>query len=101
MATHPYHDGTFPNISAYAYDDFTTGFTDAQGIEHRRLLWQKTGTDSTFEWVANGRLYPAIVDPVTPANDRPAFYGPDIDDATGEWSRAVIERASAYPVWVP
>lgn len=99
MATHPYHDGTFPDISAYAYDDFTEGFTDAQGVENRRLLWQHSGVDTTFEWVADGRLYPAIVDPVTPANDRPAFYGPDIDDANGQWVRAVIERASAFPIW--
>lgn len=101
MATHPYHDGTFPDISAYAYDDFEAGFVDAQGVEHRRLLWQHSINDTTFEWIADGRLYPAIVDEVTPANNRPAFYGPDIDDTTGEWSRAVIERASAFPIWVP
>ena len=101
MAIHPYHNGVFPDISAYAYDDFTEGFTDAQGVEHRRLLWQHSGSDTTFEWCGQSRFYAAIVDPGTPANDRPAFYGTDIDDANGYWTRATIERASAHPVWVP
>lgn len=101
MGVHPFHDGTFPDISAFAYDDFTADFVDEQGVEHRRLLWQHSNQDTTFEWCGEGRLYPAIVDPGTPANDRPAFYGTDINDANGRWVRATIERSSAHPVWVP
>lgn len=94
MATHPYHDGSFPTITSYTYTDFTTGFTDAQGIEHRRLLWQHSASDTTFEWCGKSKLYAA-------AGGNPAFYGTDVNDANGYWIRATIERASAYPVWVP
>ena len=101
MGVHPFHDGTFPDISAFAYDDFTADFVDEQGVEHRRLLWQHSNQDTTFEWCGEGRLYPAIVDEGTPANNRPAFYGTDIDDANGRWVRASIERSTSFPVWVP
>jgi len=100
MAQTPYHDGDFPDISAFAYDDFAVGFTDAQGIEHRRLLWQHAGNETEFEFCGEGRLYPAIVDPGTPANDRPAFYGVDLDDANGYWSRSAIHLTAAAPIWL-
>lgn len=99
MAHSPYHDGDFPDISAYAYDDFSDGYTDSQGIEHRRLLWQHASGESTFEFCGVSRFYPAIVDPGTPANDRPAFYGTDIDDTNGRWERAVIELTATEPIW--
>jgi len=99
MAQFPYHQGDFPDISAFAYDDFTEGFTDAQGVEHRRLLWQHAANETIFEWCADGRLYAAITGSPDPADDRPAFYGSDIDDANGMWHRAAIELSPTVPIW--
>ena len=93
MALSPYHDGDFPDISAFAYADFAEGFTDAQGIEHRRLLWQHAGNETEFEFCGEGRLYPA-------AGGNPAFYGVDIDDANGYWSRSAIHLTAAAPIWL-
>ena len=93
MAQTPYHDGDFPDISAFAYADFSEGFTDAQGIEHRRLLWQHAGNETEFEFCGEGRLYPA-------AGGNPAFYGVDIDDANGYWSRSAIHLTATAPIWL-
>jgi len=100
MAQLPYHDGDFPDISTYGYDDFAVGFTDSQGIEHRRLLWQHASSETTFEWCGQSRFYAAITGSPDPADDKPAFYGSDIDDTNGMWHRASIELTATFPIWV-
>jgi len=94
MAQSPYHDGSFPDISAYTYTDFTASFVDAQGIEHRWLLWQHAANETVFEFCGKGRFYPA-------AGGNPAFYGVDITDTKGYWSRTGVHLSPAEPIWVP
>lgn len=95
MSNKPFPQQTqWPTITGYAYADFAAGFTDAQNVEHRRLLWRHSSSETQFEWCAKPKLYAA-------AGGNPAFYGPDTADTTGFWVRAEILRSGTDPVWVP